>query len=1494
MRMMKRWLALIFSMSIVLSDCGGITVFATEDAIAFEESVSENSEESFQTEEDEDTVFDEMPDDEELISGETELPALHIGQMKVGEDLPSPDDSEFIYDLPVSFEATDSVLLFVNYNTEILEKEEKGTLVWSILRGARGMEEGSVGLVNEEDDWVGFEVVSDSPYFTMTENEDEESAYYQTVELTAKDTADHEDYNYYIRAAYYLGTGDEKSDEFYAAVTIPFLNQEGTDADMTPDDMPDAEEVEADVVQDDISGEDKIDTDTAPDEVSDAEETDSGEEQEEALVEAENNFDIASEDDYAENIDSELIDDDTQQDSDERYRELILDQTYIEMHPSETVQVVAMVVPEDPQAVIVWKSSDENVATVDANGEIRAKAEGLAQITAEYDGLTATARVEVTQANTDKIIDLSGDIWVAGFKRECDDFVYSGQKITQDIRVYHNETLLKENTDYTLSYKNNVNAVVYNAAKAPSVTITLKGQYSGSVTLYYTINPLDINNIDPYNADKDHADENDVDQVHSPGYEQAVAYSKNLKIPNPVLTFGKKKLTANKDFVCDYTALPSDYKNGDSYEVGKVYNYTVNGTGNFTGSFQMKLVIVKDKSFDFGSASVTFDQKQYEYHGTALSKSEVTIKELKLNKKVVETNLYDYEVCAKEIDGAYVMVYPTDAGRAAGYRGSKKVDLKLVGDRNIGDAAEGDKWQQSITFSQKELSEKDGIFQEKTGVLTYVSGTEKDLLTEGEDYTVKYSNAKKAGTATVTYTGRGRYKGTLKKKYEIKPNSDKANFTLIWNNVTGDASSAGGTLKIAYQKGGAVPDFVLKDQDNNVLKNKTDYTVKLTDNKNPGTAMSCEINGKGNYKGYSDIIQIMVTNGDISRGTISIPDKPYSTKANAWKSKVSIKDVNGKALTAGKDYNSEVIYKYTNMESGELPREDSVVEVTVHGMGCYEGSSAIGKYRIYKTSISKLKITIDDQVYTGNEIELSKWNIHVYASAADAKKKRELMEPCYEIVQYKNNIKAGTAKVTLRGIGNYGGTRTCSFKIKKKTYLINRVKGIKLNTFALSISLREKEKRTLIATMTSTYETLPIANPTVIWSTSNSSVATVETGSVDGATVTAVINAKKAGSVTITATTQDGNKKAQCKVTIVNAPVLKQAGMVIEKEEGETYQLEFETDGSQQVSTSGIEWESSNTEVVSVDKNGLLKMKKMGAAVIKVYSNQRKYIQQCYVIVKGDEVMPDGNYVTFHKKAGSLDDTKDIRNLIFGLNLEQYDGVYIPAGVYWIDAELSILMRSNMKLIMSPSALIMAIPNRNSNYHIILAFDCNNITISGGQIIGERNEHGAAKGEWGHGISIYDCKDVYISDVDISQCWGDGIYLGSYHEEQVKATSSHITITNCNVHNNRRNNLSITAADYVKIDKCQFNYAKGTDPQFGIDIETNNVQNPCEHITISNTTIKGNAKASMGIITPANDIRLENCKLSGAFYNMAGKNVVLHNTTIEGEVVDAAGGIRRE
>lgn len=1564
-RITKRILVFVLVSAVLLSD-SGMAALAAEISNTPETSISENSVEQTPDIPDESPVLDENSDSETLdhteaeligeIAEKPDLPALHMGYVKHGEDLPASDDSLFLYDLPISFETSDRILLFADYSISEDAETENGSFVWSILRGEKGLTPGTTCLLRKDDDWTDYETVSDSPYFTMTQIKDADSEYDQMAELVQKDMTSGEDsgnvegdiapdnYDYYIRAAYYTGSETEQDEAFYAAVTVPFLPWEDTPADQNPEDTAEEEiptdaisdetavsENDIDVIDDEMPMDSPDDTHAADEGVVEDVSEDADQTPEISQTISENNIESENSSTLdASGLDGQELPESEEQESQGLEKEpdgkITLYQgteatpenivnSRITLAPKDTQQITAKLDPEPPQtdSTILWESSDENVAivTADADGAatITAIAEGYAGITASWHGITASVVVDVVRdkenPDNDKLLDLSGDIRVAGFEKESDAFVYNGQKITQNFRVYHKNTLLTEKTDYTLIYKNNINAAEWNSLKAPSVTINLKGQYQGSVTLYYTIKPLDINDIDIYNPNT--SDQNGNTVKKSPGYEQTVNYSKNLNIPAPVLTYGKKKLAVKKDFVCDYTvpgdgmtAMPADYKNGDLYDAGKVYSYTVRGTGNFTGSFPMQLVILTDKKMNFSTASVKLDKKQYEYAGTPLTASDVRIDAVKIGGQVLDPSLYQYEVFATGLQGAYVLLSPSDAGRTAGYRGCKNITLKLVGDRQIKAAVRGADWQEEILFSQKTVDKEGGIFQKGTSLLTFAEASGEMIpLVEGTDYSIKYSNAKKAGKVTVTFTGMGRYKGSLKLPYTITPNTGIRIFS--GSNVKHN----NGTYEVAYQKGGAIPELVLKDQDDTILKMKTDYTIKYKDNKAAGSTMTCVITGKGNYKGYENTLSLLVTRADISNEnnarsciTLSAPDKPYDARPNKWKSTITVTDTNGKKLAAGTDYEKEIVYTYENSnpsDQGAVPAIGTFITVKITGINNYEGTfTQENAYRIYDKAkgIDKLKVVIDPQEYTGAEITLLPVrDIHIYANNTDAKKKQnEITKSCYEITGYTNNIKAGTAKVTLHGIGEYGGTKTYSFKIQKKKYRINRVKGITMNKTSLSLPLAQADpdKLTLSATITS--ETSEeIANPTIVWSSSNSSIVAIKEnpdvikGFSDGkATVTTsvVLTLIKDGSVTITATSQDGNRKAQCKVSVIDAPMLQEAGETVRADIGNTYELHMEFAPSQDLAK--VKWESSNAAVVSVEKTNTgatLTMKKAGAAVIKavyISAGNRSYTQECYALsIDPQEEAPEGKILTYHQEPGCTDDTPYINKLLrdweWG-DRSKYEAMYLPAGVYHIDATGGgkdalgkdkfggIILTDDQQLIMSSSTLLVALGNNREDTRVIWAFGRKNVKISGGQIIGERKIHKGSGGEHGHGIQISGCTNVTIENVDISQCWGDGIYLGFYDGPNL--ASNGVTIKNCSLHHNRRNNLSVTDASNVTIENCEFNYASGTAPQYGIDIEPNK-NRTCSNVTISNSTFKGNAGGTIQILGQLNahvkGVRIENC-----------------------------------
>ena len=323
-------------------------------------------------------------------------------------------------------------------------------------------------------------------------------------------------------------------------------------------------------------------------------------------------------------------------------------------------------------------------------------------------------------------------------------------------------------------------------------------------------------------------------------------------------------------------------------------------------------------------------------------------------------------------------------------------------------------------------------------------------------------------------------------------------------------------------------------------------------------------------------------------------------------------------------------------------------------------------------------------------------------------------------------------------------------------------------------------------------------------------------------------------------------------------------------------------------------WSSSDTSVAEVSSSGIIYGKSAGRARITAVAQDTGKAAWCDVIV---DDYPEGNYVTpqmFLKPDddGNGDVTYAFNNAIKSLNTS-CDTMYVPAGEYLIDADIGIQLRSNVKLVMSPRAVLHAKDNLNRGYNVIAAKNVSNVLISGGQIVGDRYSHLGSGGEWGHGIGIYDSSDVTVDSVDVANCWGDGIYLGSEHDDELPAGCDGVTISGCALHNNRRNNLSIVCADNVTVRGCRLDGANGTAPQLGMDIETNNDENPCEHILVEDCSMSDNRGGSVYITTVAADVRFVRCALNGLFVNYEGRDVVLTDCLINGEA-DARVGVTLE
>ena len=166
-----------------------------------------------------------------------------------------------------------------------------------------------------------------------------------------------------------------------------------------------------------------------------------------------------------------------------------------------------------------------------------------------------------------------------------------------------------------------------------------------------------------------------------------------------------------------------------------------------------------------------------------------------------------------------------------------------------------------------------------------------------------------------------------------------------------------------------------------------------------------------------------------------------------------------------------------------------------------------------------------------------------------------------------------------------------------------KVESVSLNT--TSLTLVEGDSQSLTATVSPSNAD----NKKVSWSSSNSSVATVD----DRGTVTAIAP----GTATITAKTEDGGKTATCSVT-VNSRVISVESVSLDKTELEL----IEGDKATLVATvlpenadnKNVIWNSSNEEIATVE-DGVVTAIKEGEATITAKTEDGEKTATCSVTV---------------------------------------------------------------------------------------------------------------------------------------------------------------------------------------------------------------------------------------------------------------------------------------
>ena len=280
--------------------------------------------------------------------------------------------------------------------------------------------------------------------------------------------------------------------------------------------------------------------------------------------------------------------------------------------------------------------------------------------------------------------------------------------------------------------------------------------------------------------------------------------------------------------------------------------------------------------------------------------------------------------------------------------------------------------------------------------LYVVSGTR--LLTKDVDYTVLYqdkrgaqlSEISAAGEYKVIVTGIGEYSGKITKKLTlISENRKELDDKLTEVTLVSEMES------LVYTGKAVTPQVKVVDKVNDTeLKMGTDYGVSYIDNKTAGAARVV-IKGKGQYKGEVtktfDILPKNLGNMEqsaeeqpILNGETMVSLNKYVYVYNGKKQQPKIKIKDGKAtLKENKDF--QVTYNaINNAENAAMCANVDQYTMAVTFKGNYAGTATIN-YKITPADLSKVKVKIKNQIYTGSSItpELSSMEIKLGGAKLD-------------------------------------------------------------------------------------------------------------------------------------------------------------------------------------------------------------------------------------------------------------------------------------------------------------------------------------------------------------------------------------------------------------------------------------------------------------------------------------------------------------------------------
>ena len=281
------------------------------------------------------------------------------------------------------------------------------------------------------------------------------------------------------------------------------------------------------------------------------------------------------------------------------------------------------------------------------------------------------------------------------------------------------------------------------------------------------------------------------------------------------------------------------------------------------------------------------------------------------------------------------------------------------------------------------------------------------------DYTISYKNNYAAGTAQVIITGTGNYIGTITKDFYINQCSiaDINSFSLSAYSYKYDGKEKRPSVSSSK---------LLSD----------DYTVEYENNINVGIAKVI-ITGQGNYTGRKEIEYTIKkasgNNPDIKSYSGTYDGKPHSVEiSNIQKGSLVEYSLDGENWTSNRITRTQVGKTYV------------YIRVTNPN---YDSHSETSLITISRKGLDKKQISLSSNYFTYNRLPQK-------PSVIVSDGNKVLQNGQDYSISLINNNQVGTANITVKGINNYTGSETFSFKIypvkTSITKVIPKKKGLKL------------------------------------------------------------------------------------------------------------------------------------------------------------------------------------------------------------------------------------------------------------------------------------------------------------------------------------------------------------------------------------------------------------------------------------------------------------------